>query len=402
MDSLKLAISRSVKRYDFHPIQRILYSQDLLKLPAFLRRFVKYPVCVVQPENDSEIISILKLSEKYSIPIVPRGAATSAYGGTTTLKECIVVDFTRMNKFEIRNGSVIAESGVVWLELEKELNKAGYALRIYPSSAPASTVGGWIAQGGYGIGSLKYGGIKDNLEWIEVADFEGIKKVSGDDLKYYIGAHGTTGLIIRVCLKLRKNSCLSNYAVRCDFKDALELIEGAYHALYMDKKLSNMLGCGRDDVLLLTFENDAELEFDRELGNVIWENRFNLLKAAARGNVIFTEAVLPYDTAPEFYKTSVSLKFATKAIFTSDVVVFLGILSAGYYSLLKAIKFVKLAEKFGGRVYSTGMVFPHKKVLDDSVRDYKKSIDPKSLLNPGKAVQSNLISRLIRVAEMIA
>lgn len=91
----------------------------------------------------------------------------------------------------------------------------------------------------------------------------------------------------------------------------------------MDKKLSN--------ILLLTFENDAELEFDRELGNVIWENRFNLLKAAARGNVIFTEAVLPYDTAPEFYKTSVSLKFATKAIFTSDVV-FLGILSAGYYS----------------------------------------------------------------------
>lgn len=141
MDSLKLAISRSVKRYDFHPIQRILYSQDLLKLPAFLRRFVKYPVCVVQPENDSEIISILKLSEKHSIPIVPRGAATSAYGGTTTLKECIVVNFTRMNKFEIRNGSVIAESGVVWLELEKELNKAGYALRIYPSSAPASTVG---------------------------------------------------------------------------------------------------------------------------------------------------------------------------------------------------------------------------------------------------------------------
>lgn len=48
------------------------------------------------------------------------------------------------------------------------------------------------------------------------------------------------------------------------------------------------------------------------------------------------------------------------------------------------------------------MVFPHKKVLDESVRDYKKSIDPKSLLNPGKAVQSNLISRLIRVAEMIA
>ncbi|WP_456467616.1 FAD-binding oxidoreductase [Archaeoglobus sp.] len=403
MDSLKMELPHSVKRYDFHPIQRILYSQDLLKISPLLRRFIKYPLCIVQPENDEEVISILEISKRFKIPIVPRGAATSAYGGATTLKNCIVVDFTRMNRFELKDGSVVAESGVVWLDLEKELNKAGYALRVYPTSAPASTVGGWIAQGGYGIGSLKYGDIKKNIEWIEVADFDGVKRVRGEDLKYYVGLFGTTGLVLRACLKLRENRKLSNYAVKCSFEEALDLTDGAYHASYMNKSLGNMIGCGDADVLLLTFEEPpSDLSyFDEVLGSKIWDNRFNLLKAARNADIIFTEAILPYESASEFY--SKMANFAVKVIFTTDCVVFLGVLPLrGYYrTAMKAVKFIKVAEKYGGRVYSTGMLFPHKNIVGGEIKEYKKAVDPENLLNPGKAVQGNVISRLIRLAEMV-
>ncbi|WP_290596727.1 MULTISPECIES: FAD-binding oxidoreductase [unclassified Archaeoglobus] len=402
MDSFKMELSRSVKRYDFHPIQRMLYSQDLIRISPFLKRFIKYPVCIVQPESDEEVLATLEISRRFKIPVVPRGAATSAYGGATTLKNCMVIDFSRMNSFEIKNGCAVAESGVVWLDLEKELNKAGYALRVYPTSAPASTVGGWIAQGGYGVGSLRYGDIGKNVEWIEVADFDGVKRVKGNELKYYVGLFGTTGLILRACLKLRENREPSNYAVKCSFKESLNLIEGAYHASYMNRSLSKMVGCGDAESLLLSFEDQkSDLDFDVELGNKIWKRRFYLLKAAKNANIIFTEAVLPYETVSEFYQKVGNL--AIKAIFTQDCVVMLGILpERGYYSTaLKVVKFIKMAEKHGGRAYATGMLFPHKKILDEDIRDYKKAVDPENLLNPGKAMQSNAISKLIRLAEMI-
>lgn len=408
MNSLELALSHSVRRYDCHPVQTFLYSYDLLKLPSQLKRFIKHPVCVVQPENVDEVLSVLKLCRKFNLPLVPRGSGTSAYGGAVTLKNSIVLDLTRMKKYEIKDGCVIAESGVVWLELERELKKSGYALRVYPTSAPASTVGGWIAQGGYGVGSLKYGGIGENVEWIEVADFNGVRRVSGKGLKYYVGLHGTTGVILRSCLKIRKDVEIRSYAVKCSFEDAAKLTEGAYYAAFMTGQLSERLGFGKYDLLLLAYEDieDTQMpktKYDDKLGDEIWEGRFNLLKAACRREIILSEAFLPYERATEFYNISRSIAPMLKAIFTRDGVVFIAILDVeSYYrTVARAIKFIKVAEKLGGRVYSTGMLFPHKRFFDDDVIEYKRSVDPDNLLNPGKALQKNVISRLIRLSETV-
>ncbi len=82
--------------------------------------------------------------------------------------------------------------------------------------------------------------------------------------------------------------------------------------------------------------------------------------------------------------------------------VFLGLLPVDNYykAALKAIKFIRIAERHGGRTYATGMLFPHKG-LADFAKSYKKAVDPESLLNPGKAVENNSISRLIRLLEMV-
>jgi hypothetical protein len=76
----------------------------------------------------------------------------------------------------------------------------------------------------------------------------------------------------------------------------------------------------------------------------------------------------------------------------------------GYIStMLNALKTIKLAEKFDGVVYSTGMLFPHKsgKLIPHvrEVKKYKAEIDPQNLLNPGKVVQSNSISRIVRLIQ---
>ena len=49
---------------------------------------------------------------------------------------------------------------MVWEKLDKVLARKDLALRLYPTSAPGSTVGGWLAQGGSGIGSYQYGWFK--------------------------------------------------------------------------------------------------------------------------------------------------------------------------------------------------------------------------------------------------
>uniref|UniRef100_A0A7C3RLA1 FAD-binding oxidoreductase n=1 Tax=Archaeoglobus fulgidus TaxID=2234 RepID=A0A7C3RLA1_ARCFL len=399
MDSLILELSHSIKRVDAHPLQMILYSQDLLKIPRFLERFVKKPICVVQPENDEEVKAVLKISRKYRIPVVPRGAGTSAYGGAVTIKPCIAVDFTRMRKIEISGKKAVVESGTVWLDLERELNRHGLALRVYPSSAPAGTVGGWIAQGGYGIGSLKYGGIGENLEWLDVADFEGIKRVAGDGLRKYVGLFGTTGLILRACIKLRDNVRIESVAIETEFAKTIDLLDGAYHGVYINHKLAKMLGFNERNLLLLSYEGEARREGDKELGKRMWENRFNLFRAGKEREVIFTEAVLPYESAADFF-TKVDIPVET--VFTRDNVVFLGLipLENFYRAAMKAIKFIKIAEKLGGRTYATGMLFPHKGI-SDFAKVYKKAVDPKSLLNPGKAVEGNSFSRMIRLAEMV-
>ncbi|AIG97325.1 MULTISPECIES: FAD-binding oxidoreductase [Archaeoglobus] len=399
MDSLVLELSHSIKRVDAHPLQRILYAQDLLKIPRIMERFVKHPICVVQPETDEDVKAILKISRKHKIPVVPRGAATSAYGGAVTIKPCIVVDFTRMRDVVVGDEKAVAESGAVWLEVEKELNRHGLALRVYPSSAPAGTVGGWIAQGGYGIGSLKYGGIGENLEWIEVADFKDVKRVSGEEMKNYVGLFGTTGLILKACLKVRENTKIESVATEAEFEKSIDLLEGAYHGAFINQKLAGMLGFGDSDLLLLSYEGEAEMEGDRELGSRMWGNRFNLFKAGREKEVIFTEAVLPYETASDFY---LKVDLPVEAVFTKDNVVFLGLLPIDNYykAALKAIKFIRIAERLGGRAYATGMLFPHKGFLDFA-KDFKKAVDPESLLNPGKAVESNSFSRLIRLVEMV-
>ncbi|MFW9817560.1 MAG: FAD-binding oxidoreductase, partial [Candidatus Thorarchaeota archaeon] len=116
------------------------------------------------------------------------------------------------------------------------LEDEGVTVAAYPSSAPSSTVGGWVAAGGSGIGSTKYGGIAEQVVDLEVVlpdgeiirtsetseEYFSIKKESnvfkGDDNFFYgasenlvysddstqmfVDSNGTLGIITKVVLKI--------------------------------------------------------------------------------------------------------------------------------------------------------------------------------------------------------
>jgi FAD/FMN-containing dehydrogenase len=140
-------------RVTFNKRERKLYGHDIAAMPGLFKPLIgdTLPEAVVQPESEAEVSEITHWALENSIPLTPRGKATSGYGGAVPLKKGLVVDFYRMKKInhidpELKTARV--ESGVVWEKLDKELAKHGLTLRLYPTSYPSSTAGGWLAQGG--------------------------------------------------------------------------------------------------------------------------------------------------------------------------------------------------------------------------------------------------------------
>jgi FAD/FMN-containing dehydrogenase len=150
-------------RVSFEKTERLVYSHDTASLPKMVKQTLKtVPDAVVQPLNTSDVIFITKFSRKHKIPLTPRGAASSGWGGAIPTRGGIVVDFSRMRQIlniDKTKGTIRTEAGAIWKNLEIALNKQGLALRLYPSSAMSATVGGWVAEGGGGIGSYEYGRI---------------------------------------------------------------------------------------------------------------------------------------------------------------------------------------------------------------------------------------------------
>ncbi|MEJ2211760.1 MAG: FAD-binding and (Fe-S)-binding domain-containing protein, partial [Anaerolineae bacterium] len=150
----------------------------------------------------------------YGVPLVPRGKSTSGYGGVMPVKGGLVVDFAWMNRVldvDAEAMTATVQPGVVWEKLEKELNKQGLALRTYPSSAPSSTVGGWLAQGGVGFGAFEYGTFRQNVVSCRVVLPSGEVREFVDDpdadpehsLDLVSDAEGITGLIVEITIRLR-------------------------------------------------------------------------------------------------------------------------------------------------------------------------------------------------------
>jgi FAD/FMN-containing dehydrogenase len=155
-------------RVSFNRIERKLYSHDIAAVPGLVKPFIgnTTPDAVVQPETEEELVKLVRWAAERKVPLTPRGKASSGYGGVLPVKKGIVVDFYRMNRIihiDKDAQTVTVQAGIIWEKLDRELKKYGLTLRLYPTSYPASTVGGWMAQGGAGIGSYEMGWFPNNV-----------------------------------------------------------------------------------------------------------------------------------------------------------------------------------------------------------------------------------------------
>jgi FAD/FMN-containing dehydrogenase len=151
---------------------------------------------------------LTRLAARHSIPLVAQGAGTALYPGRAP--RALGVRFDAMRNIRLPEGEeenwVEAEPGVTWWALGERLLERGMGPTVYPTSAPRSTIGGWLAENGLGVGSYKYGWLLQNVLSVEVvlADGERSTIEGGEGLRHFVGSRGSMGFVVKAWLTTRR------------------------------------------------------------------------------------------------------------------------------------------------------------------------------------------------------
>jgi Fe-S oxidoreductase/FAD/FMN-containing dehydrogenase len=454
-------------RVSFRETERKLYGHDIAEIPGLIKPLIgnTTPDAVVQPLSEKELAELVTWAMDNNVPLTPRGKATSGYGGAIPVKKGIVVDFYRMNKvirIDPDGRTATVQAGVVWEKLDKELAKHGLTLRLYPSSYPSSTVGGWLAQGGAGIGSYEAGWFCSNVVSARVVLPDGtVKEFSGPELDLISEAEGTTGLISQVTIRVQPLEKLEVVAISCpNAHDVQRLMQSIideklpiWSVLFINPRMAELRNkapqqehYGHYDeekvtlpisyIIILTFrakdsqdvagnlpkmmEASHGERLSDEIAQHEWKNRFKLMVVKRLGpSLVPAEVVVPLKNFGDFMtdvERQISQPLVKESVLIRDgkngqpEVVVLGFIPSDQrrfsYNFVfpLSLTIAKIAEKHGGRPFATGLYFSGKakKVLGEEkvrrLKEFKSKTDPKGILNPGKVVGNGLLSTAVGLA----
>jgi Fe-S oxidoreductase/FAD/FMN-containing dehydrogenase len=472
VDTIKRTVLKNIfgDRINFDKVERRLYSHDIAAIPNLLRPLIgnSVPEAVVQPINEGELIDLVIWARASDVALTPRGKASSGYGGVLPVRKGIVVDFYRMNRIisvDPQALTATVQAGVVWEKLDRHLETHRLTLTTYPTSYPGSTVGGWLAQGGAGIGSYEAGWFRDNVVSARVVIPDGtVKDFIGSDLDLVSDAEGITGFITEITIRVQPLEDMDVISIGCpDGHDLQHMIHAIAEAnlplwslLFINPRMAELknrapvrehLGHPAEERILLpasyittiTFRSkdrdtvmsglstiikacEAEILSDR-IARHEWKHRFKLMVVKRLGpSLVPAEVVVPLRSLGDvlreienkinqpIVKEGVVIR---KAASGEPEVVILGFIPGderkfGYNFVFSlSLTIMNIAEKYGGRAYATGLYFskkaPHVLGADRvaRLRKFKDKIDPKDILNPGKVIGNGLMGGAVRLGSVV-
>ncbi len=435
-------------------MERLIYSHDFASLPKLaLLQWKMIPDFVALPKTVEEVSRLVQFAYEAGLPIIPRGGGTGLVGGAVPNRGGILLDLRRMDRVESvdpERRTVRVQAGRAWKELADLVASRGMFLPVVPLGAPASTIGGWIANGGVGIGSYKYGDARDYLVEMEVVLPSGEIVHTADrtvDLAVayanlnpaFFGSEGTIGVITSVSLQLLpKPESLTPLSY--SFKDlwAARDVPGAiagsdlepYHAAVMDpthlalvkavrpdspepQGLVNVVFEGpRDEVTASEKEMDALVsglggkKLAETLARSQWEGRFDLYPARRiSGGLVITQAEFPVARFPDMLRRTsrIGKKLRMQVAVNSFLVDGNSVAVEPYFLMEEqaplgplTLAFVK---KFGDAAFALGghprglglfTAFNFRKMHRGATGIYeavKSQLDPYRKMNPGKMTE---------------
>ncbi len=427
-----------------------MYSHDIGDVPTIMTKnlFKVQPDFVVQPGNVDEIKQVLAFANDNKVPVIPRGAASWGFGGVIPTNAGIVIDLSPFRKILYLNKgqkTVTVEAGARWADIDILAKKEGLCLMTYPSSK-FSTVGGWIATGGYGINSLRYGHLSTQIVSMTVVTALGeSKKLTPTDPEFahFVSTEGLFGIIVDVNLKLRDvpaASCPHLFYFASD-KDAFSFIAQFMGSGQADKVRPNVIrfldATHLDDInkimhltefkkspsVLVEFgstEDDAEFmkivkthyqleEAPKYVASYLWNERLFGMKTKRLGpTILASESIIPIASAAKFIEKAKKLGSsfgveifvdsyildAKKALimtnFLCDSRKFKYYIDLPITMLLTRAAVANGAEPYGLGIWNAGFIdHLYNDKQKKELLAYKAKVDPNNIMNPGKFFRVN-------------
>ena len=164
---------------------------------------------VVEPADEAEVVRTLAACHRHRVPVTVRGGGSGNYGQAMPLKGGVVLDVSRLDRIEeIGFGRVRAQAGAKLAKIDQACQEhSGQELRFHPSTLKMGTIGGFIAGGSSGAGSITWGTLRDrgNILSVRVVTLEAAPRVlelDGDRVQQVNHAYGTNGVITAVTMPL--------------------------------------------------------------------------------------------------------------------------------------------------------------------------------------------------------
>lgn len=164
---------------------------------------------VVSPRTQEDVVTVLRAAYKHQVPITPRGAGTGNYGQAMPLAGGAILNLMGLDRIvSIAPDRVRAEAGIILEKLDEQTIEAvGGEMRFHPSTYRMASLGGFIAGGSGGVGSIRWGGLRafGNLLGLKVITCEAEPRtleLTGPDMLKVAHAYGTNGIIVEAEIPL--------------------------------------------------------------------------------------------------------------------------------------------------------------------------------------------------------
>ena len=162
---------------------------------------------VAQPKTKQELAHCLSVAYRHGTPVVLRGGGTGNYGQSVPLHGGLIIETLGLNRIiEIGSDYVRVEAGALMADINKALQDQGREMTMFPSTQDIATIGGFVAGGSAGIGSVANGPLREpgNIREIRALSVEADPQehvFQGEDVLRIHHAWGLNGVITEVTLR---------------------------------------------------------------------------------------------------------------------------------------------------------------------------------------------------------
>jgi len=231
---------------DLRAVPDLVLLQDSAELQRFSRDAYDYsPVLkaqldrcqadlVVRPSSVAAVEALAAACYRHRVPLTLRGTGTGNYGQSVPLEGGVVMLTTalqRVRSIDPHTGVVTVEPGCSLRELDQQLRLQGRQLRLLPSTWRSATIGGFLAGGSGGIGSIRWGFLRDpgHLLGMEIVTLEQqprrlqLEAAEAEALNH---AYGTNGIVTGITLATAPAVNWHQLSIDCDSWDqAVQLLQ---------------------------------------------------------------------------------------------------------------------------------------------------------------------------------